>query len=155
MKSGGHVLTIGYGLLILAGCNSSSTPGQPGAPAVEGQSVVEQAQAADDWQRDYARLKALGAAFHSRIDSGTVPAGWTDVKQSAPALSELETEGWIVAWGKHPRDITQGSSEFVLAYSPKGLNAESAVLFMDGSVMRLTPEELKAKLAAQEAPPSP
>jgi hypothetical protein len=133
-------------------------PGAPDAPTAV-PSVVEQAQTAEDWQRDYGRLKALGAAFYARLDStGNVPASWAEVNQASGAaqgFSDLEAEGWIVAWGKHPRDATQGSSEFVLAYSPKGLEAESAVLFMDGSVRRIPPEDLKARLAAQGAAAGP
>jgi hypothetical protein len=41
------------------------------------------------------------------------------------------------------------SSQFVLAYSPSSLETDSAVLFLDGSVSRIPPQELEAKLADQ------
>jgi hypothetical protein len=144
-------------LVVLGGCTESSGPGQPSQPTT-GQSVVEQAQTAEAWQRDYNRLKALGAAYHARIDStGNAPGSWEELKQAggnAQSLSELESEGWVVAWGTHFRDATQGTSQFVLAYSPKGLETESSVLFLDGAVSRIPPDDLKAKLAEQGATPA-
>jgi hypothetical protein len=142
-------------LVVLGGCTKSEWPAPPSQPTA-GQSVVEQAQTAEAWQRDYNRLKALGAAYHARVDStGNAPGSWDELKQAGgnvQSFSDLQSEGWVVAWGTHPRDAKQGSSQFVLAYSPSGLETESAVLFMDGSVSRIPPEELQTKLADQGAP---
>lgn len=141
-------------LLALCGCTKSASTGQATQPP-SGQSAIEQAGTAEEWQRVRNHLKALGTAYHARIDStGNAPTGWADLKQAggdAQALSALETEGWIVAWGTHPRDAQVGSSEFVLAYSPKGLEVENFVLFMDTAVSRVPPDELKTKLANQGA----
>jgi hypothetical protein len=71
---------------------------------------------------------------------------------NAPGLAELEAEGWIVAWGTHFRNAKQGTSQFVLAHSPAGLESDSYVLYLDGAVSRIPPDELKAKLADQAAP---
>ena len=140
--------------IAFAGCSKMADPGQPTQqPAA--QTAAEPAQSAEAWQKDMDRLKALGAAYHARIDStGSGPASWADVKQAGnPAVfQELESEGWVVAWGKHFRDAAQGTSQFVLAYSPRGLEADSFVLFMDGAVSRIPADELKAKLAAQGSP---
>jgi hypothetical protein len=141
-------------LEVLGGCSESSGPSQPSQPTAGG-SVIEQAQTAEAWQRDYNRLKALGAAYHARIDStGSAPASWDELKQAGgnvQSLSELQSEGWVVAWGTHPRDAKQGTAQFVLAYSPSGLEHDSAVLFLDGAVSRIPSEELKAMLAEQDS----
>jgi hypothetical protein len=141
-------------LMVLGGCTKPSGPAQP-SQTTAGKSVVEQAETAEAWQRDLDRLKALGAAYHARIDStGNAPGSWEEVKQAggnAQSFSELESEGWVVAWGTHFRDAKQGTSQFVLAYSPSGMETESFVLFLDGSVSRIPPEELKAKLSDQGA----
>jgi hypothetical protein len=117
-------IVVTFTLVVFGGCTKPSGPAQP-SQTTAGQSVIEQAQTAEAWQRDYNRLKALGAAYHARIDStGNAPASWDELKQTganAQSLSELQAEGWVVAWGTHPRDAKQGSSQFVLAYSPSGL----------------------------------
>jgi hypothetical protein len=61
-------ILVTFTLVVFGGCTKSSGPAQPSQPTA-GQSVIEQAQTAEDWQRDYNRLKALGAAYHARIDS--------------------------------------------------------------------------------------
>lgn len=122
-------------------------------PKFEEPPAANEAKAEEAWQAVRNRLKALGAAYHVRVDStGKAPTNWAELKQAggdAEALSALETEGWVVAWGTHPRDAKPGSSEFVLAYSPQGLETEHFVLFMDTAVSRIPPDELKARLANQ------
>lgn len=130
--------------------NASQTSSSPsGANPAQGQSVVEQAATAEQWQQDFKRLKALGVAYINLIDSrGNGPAGWQDLPQS-PEMTSLQEAGCIVKWSKHFRDAPNGTSQYALAYLPETPEKGGAVLLMDGAVSRLSSQEVKEMLAAQ------
>ena len=116
--------------------------------------AVNQAQdaAATDQTRD--QLKVLGIAYHNHHDAqNRGPADWDEAIASASdpaAVQALRDKGYQVAWGLRLRDVTVGTSNFVLAYKPEDLNAGGYVLMMDGAVMHRPAEEIQAALDAQK-----
>jgi hypothetical protein len=138
--------------LLLAGCGpNSQTPtntgsgGPPpgGAPPKGGVfTPAERLKAEND-------LKQIGLAYHTAIDTGRPPSKPDDLypflegAQTAPSQG-LAIGKYVVFWNVRITDMTQGTSNTVLAYYKDVPSAGGPVLMGDATTKVMTAEEFKA-----------
>jgi hypothetical protein len=125
--------------LLLTGC-----PGE----------VIKQATNAAKRDALMDHLKALGMAYHNFHDSnGRGPQSWDELQQAGLAAASrqaIEAEGYVVVVGLAMRDVTIGTSNFLIAYPANPSGEWILVGKMDGSVQQMQSGEFQDALAAQQ-----
>jgi CubicO group peptidase (beta-lactamase class C family) len=119
-------------LLVLIGCTETNPPGDAG-----GGGGNAGAGADGGGSSTISDLRVLGRLYHDHHDvHNRGPDGWDAAIQFAStgdydvsALERLRTAGYQVQWGKSLREITEGTSNTVLAEAGSGPK-----LMFDGSV---------------------
>ncbi len=127
--------------------------------SIAGCGAVEQAKKAANRQKDLNDLKMVGLMFHNHHDTHRKgPANWeeliafADQQGSGPVVKSVKDRGYVMtAWDIQFKDITIGTSNFVLLYEPTATTSGGNVLLLDGSALTMTADELNAALAAQKS----
>ncbi len=130
--------------VVFAGCGPGqgiNIPGAPGGSSLSGAS-----------QND---LKEFGLAFHNYVDAtGNAPGDWDSLiaqaGDSRGAVTNVRNMEYVVHWNVHFRDAIIGTSNFVLAYPKDGKENGGWVVYLDGSVRRMSGADLQAALDYQE-----
>jgi uncharacterized Zn finger protein (UPF0148 family) len=100
-------------------------------------------------------MKQIGLAYHNYVStSGKAPLKMQDLMQHMERNAMIEkmlTDGSVeFVYGVRPEDMTQGSSNMLLAWEKDADNlGRRVVLFADGSVDVLTEDDFQAKPRAQ------
>ena len=93
-------------------------------------------------------LKQIGLAYHNHIDSTTKPPQKAEdlapyFENSKKLLDHLKTKRIEFYYGVGLLQMTEGSSNTVLAYEKDTPEKGGLVLFGDGSVRKLSADEFK------------
>jgi hypothetical protein len=116
--------------------------------------ALQQARQAAQRQNLMNDLKQLGLAFHNYHDAkGQLPNSWAELQSfgiPAGLQQKLEAEGYTVIFGMKFKDMTAGTSRFMLVFRRDAAQKGGLVLLADGSVMNLTPEDFNAYWKDQE-----
>ncbi len=101
-------------------------------------------QASADKTKRHNELKQIGLAYHFSCDvNRRPPASLADLRQqplSASAVTKLEDGTIVFLYGVAPADMTDGSTNTVLAYEKDVPTSGGYVVFGDAHVDWVTPE---------------
>ena len=117
--------------------------------------IIEAGNKAKQRKENFENLKQLGRAyfaFHDRTSHG--PKSWEDLQGVGldPGLRDrLSADGYTVVLGVDIKDMTIGTSNFLLAYPQNAAQEGGQVCMADGSVFQLTAEEFKQRWTDQQA----
>ena len=98
-------------------------------------------------------LKEILLAYHTYLgkNNGSAPAKAADLAPSLEkrAVARLENKSVVFVYGVSLKDMTQGSSNTVLAYEKDAPEKGGLVAYGDGSVKKLTADEFKKAIVAK------
>lgn len=124
--------------------------------ATIGCDAVEQAKKAAQSDQTINHMKLTGRAFHNYHDiHRQFPNNWEELiafdTANAAAIQQLRDSGCeVTGWGLAMKEITVGSSNFVLAYMPDTKQESGPALYADGSARRITAADLQSALENQK-----
>ena len=128
------------------------SPGGPGRPPPKDKANVAGVLGAVGRVQDESDLKQIGLYYQDAISNGRPPANVEDlgIKQLAPKLYQaIVDKEFIVYWNASPLNAPAGTSNTVLGYAAGVPTNGGAVLMLDGSVRKMTPEEFKSAAKAK------
>jgi hypothetical protein len=98
-------------------------------------------------------LKEILLAYHNYLDKnkGSAPAKAADLGPflEKRALARLEDKSVVFVYGVTLKNMTQGSSNTILAYEKDAPEKGGLVAYGDGSVKKLTADEFKKASVAK------
>lgn len=100
-------------------------------------------------------LKQIGLAYHNYVDTNTrAPAKADDLagdlENSKKLLDHLKSKRIEFFWGVRPVEMTEGTSNTVLAYEKDVPTKGGFALYGDGTVRKLSAEEFKKAILAKK-----
>jgi|SRR6266511_3247132 len=100
-------------------------------------------------------LKQLGLAYHAYVDANTkAPPNADDLapffENSKKLLDHLKSKRIEFFWGVRPVEMTEGTSNTVLAYEKDAPTKGGFVLYGDGSTRKLSADEFKKATLAKK-----
>jgi hypothetical protein len=108
---------------------------------------------ADDAKEVSNDLKEILLAFHTYLDKnkGSAPTKSADLASllEKRALGRLDDKSVVFVYGVTIKDMTNGTSNTILAYEKDAPEKGGHVGYADGSVKKMTAEEFKKAIVAK------
>jgi hypothetical protein len=116
--------------------------------------AMQQAQKAAQRQNLSNELKQMGIArFNFHDANNRFPNSWQELQSVGvdPGLQQkLEAEGHTVVMGMSVREMTEGTSRFLVVFQRSAAQNGGLVLLGDGAVMQISPQEFNEFWTAQQ-----